>query len=97
MKMGGKELVMAILCLPLTVKEVLTTEKKYNVIIYRKIVYDNHAGAEALARNLGRMSIPLKFMFIFGMDDCVLVNTADDMTMAYKRLLTMYNTDTLTA
>lgn len=89
MKMGGKELVMAILCLPLSGKDVLTTEKKYNVIIYRKITYDSHAGAEALARHLRRMSVPLKFMFIFGINDCVLVNSAEDMTAAFQRLLSI--------
>lgn len=87
--MSGKELVMAIICFPLSVKDILSTEKAHDVIIYRKIIYDRHAGAEALAKHMRTMSIPLKFLFIFGTNDSVLVNTADDMTNAFKRLLTL--------
>lgn len=80
---------MAVLCRPLSGKDVLVTEKEYNVIIYRKLIYDSQAGVEALAKHLRSMSIPLKFLFIFGLNDCVLVNSVDDMHTALQRLLTM--------
>lgn len=87
--MNGKELVMAILCLPLSGREVLSTEKEYDVIIYRKIIYDRQAGAEALVQHLKKLSVPLKFLFIFGTKDCLLVNSMDDMTNAMHRLLSL--------
>lgn len=87
--MSGKELVMAILCKPLSGKDVLVTEKEYNVIIYRKLIYDSQAGVEALSKHLRSLNIPLKFLFIFGINDCVLVNSVDDMNNALQRLLTL--------
>lgn len=84
--MTGKELVMAILCLPMNSRDVSLTEKGFDVIIYRKMMYDHKAGIDALTSSLRRMSIPLRYLFIFGPNDGVLVNNIDELPLVNERL-----------
>jgi predicted MPP superfamily phosphohydrolase len=87
--MSGKELVMAIVCKPLSSRDILQTEKENNVVIFRKIIYDRQAGYEALTNQLEKLRMPLKFFFIFGLNDCLLVNGAEDLKTALERLVTV--------
>lgn len=77
---------MAILCLPMNSRDVSLTEKGFDVIIYRKMMYDHKAGIDALAKNLRRMSIPLRYLFIFGPNDGILVNSIEELTLVNDRL-----------
>ncbi|MBS1771638.1 MAG: hypothetical protein JST82_02170 [Bacteroidetes bacterium] len=88
--MSARELVMAILCKPLSGKELLQTEKANNVIIHRKIEYvpktDNNA-IEDFIKHLRRL--PLKLMFVFSLSDIIIVNSTDDLNDVARRLLAM--------
>jgi hypothetical protein len=90
MSSTARELVMAILCRPLTGKELQLTEKASNVIIHRKIEYagqhDSHSNDEFI-NSLRRF--PLKLMFIFGLGDSIVVNHPDDFAEVGRRLLAM--------
>lgn len=87
--MSGKELVMAVVCNPLSSREILQTEKENNVVIFRKIIYDRQAGYEALTNQLEKLRMPLKYFFIFGLNDCMLVSCAEDLKTALERLVSM--------
>ncbi len=88
--MSARELVMAILCKPLSGKELLLTEKENNVIIHRQMALEALKGAAAIAEYVKRLNrFPLKLMFVFGLGDIVLVNTPDDMAHVARRLLAM--------
>ena len=80
---------MAVVCNPLSSREILQTEKENNVVIFRKIIYDRQAGYEALTNSLDKLRVPLKFFFIFGLNDCMLVSGAEEMQEALQRLVTI--------
>jgi hypothetical protein len=88
--MSARELVMAILCRPLSGKELLQTERDNNVIIHRQVTFEVAKNAAIIAERLQRISnYPVKLMFIFGISDVILVNSPNDMAEVTKRLLNM--------
>ncbi len=88
--MTASEYVMAILCKPLSGKELLQTEKASNVIIHRKIEYSGDKDYFSLSTFVSRLSnLPLKMMFIFGMDDCIIINNPEDTREVHRRLLAL--------
>jgi hypothetical protein len=85
--MKTTEYVMAVLCTPLTGKDLLHTEKTNNVTIMRMLEYDNTAryfSAERFIANL--VDSPWKMMFIFGQQDFIIVRTAEDKQEVRRRL-----------
>lgn len=87
--MSAKELVMAIVCCALSGREMLQTERENNVVIFRKIIYDKQAGVEMLSTYFKKIGVPLKCLFIFGINDCLLINGAEDLETALNRLVSM--------
>jgi len=87
--MSAKELVMAIVCKPLSSNDILEVEKENNVVIFRRMLYDKQAGCEALISYIKKLSQPLKYLFIFGLNDCLLINGTEDMETALNRLVSM--------
>jgi hypothetical protein len=88
--MGARELVTAVLCRPISGKELLQTEKENNVVIHRNIQYDKQQGSAAFADYLHKlMKGPLKLLFIFGTCDSILVDTPEAMHSAMNRLLSL--------
>ncbi len=87
--MSGKELVMAVVCRPLSSRDILQAEKENNVVIFRKIIYDAREGRDALISQMEKLRMPLKYFFIFGLNDCLLVNGAEDLKTALERLVAM--------
>lgn len=88
--MSARELVMAILCRPLSGKELLQTERDNNVIIHRQVTFEVAKNAAIIAERLQRISnYPVKLMFIFGISDVILVNSPNDMAEVTQRLLNM--------
>ncbi|HEY9177872.1 MAG TPA: hypothetical protein VIN07_09290 [Flavipsychrobacter sp.] len=87
--MSGKELVMAVVCKPLSSRDILQAEKENNVVIFRKIIYDTREGRDALIAQLEKLRMPLKFFFIFGLNDCLLINCAEDLKTALERLMAL--------
>lgn len=85
--MSGKELVMAVVCKPLSSRDILHAEKENNVVIFRKIIYDAREGRDALVKQLDKLRMPLKYFFIFGLNDCMLINCAEDLKTALERLV----------
>lgn len=87
---SARELVMAVLCRPLSGKELLLTEKASNVIIHRKIEYAGKPDTYAIddfIKSLRRF--PIKLMFIFGLGDSIVVNHPDDFAEVGRRLLAL--------
>ena len=88
--MSARELVMAIMCKPISGKELLQTEKENNVIIHRKIEYtprENSLGIDDFLKGMRRL--PLKLMFIFSLSDTIVVNDIEDWDEVGRRLLAM--------
>lgn len=88
--MSARELVMAVMCKPISGKDLLQTEKANNVIIHRKIEYtpkEHLLGIEDFLKGLRRL--PLKLMFIFSMGDTIVVNDMEDWDEVGRRLLAM--------
>jgi hypothetical protein len=81
------EYVMAVLCHPLSMRELLYTEKEKQVIILRKLDYDSsirYFTGEGAMPNLGVS--PVKLMFVFGTGDAIVVDTAGDRQELQRRL-----------
>ncbi len=88
--MTATEHVMAVICRPLSGRELLQTEKDSNVIIHRRIEYEGGSDMFSLKRFLERMNnLPLKIMFIFGIGDSVIINRPEDTQEVYRRLLAL--------
>lgn len=88
--MSAKELVMAILCKPISGKELLQTEKANNVIIHRKIEYtpkEDTNSIEDYLKSLRRL--PLKLMFIFSIGESIVIHSQKDWDEVGRRLLAM--------
>jgi hypothetical protein len=84
------ERVMAIICRPLSGKELLLTERDNNVIIYRRMEYDAPADSNAFAEFLKKLhDLPIKLMFIFGFGDSIIVNHPSDLNEVNRRLLAL--------
>lgn len=85
--MNTTEYVMAVLCTPLTGRDLLLAEKINNVTIMRMLEYDNTANffsADRFVANL--VNSPLKMMFIFGQQDTIIIRTAEDKQEVCRRL-----------
>ena len=85
--MNTQEYVMAILCTPLTGRDLLHTEKTNNVIIMRMLDYDstaNYFANERFINNL--MESPLRMMFVFGHQDIIIIRTVEDKREVCRRL-----------
>ena len=85
--MIATEYVMAVLCTPLTGKELLSTEKSNNLIIMRMLEYDytaNYFSEERFINNL--VDAPWNMMFIFGEQDFIIVRTQEDKQEVRRRL-----------
>ncbi|HEY1030540.1 MAG TPA: hypothetical protein VGD89_02125 [Flavipsychrobacter sp.] len=90
MSSTARELVMAVLCRPLSGKELQLAEKASNVIIHRKIEYAGKPDISAIDEFIKSLRrFPLKLMFIFGLGDCIVVNHPDDFAEVGRRLLAM--------
>lgn len=88
--MSARELVMAILCKPISTKELLQEEQQNNVVIHRKITFEVARNAALIAERLQKISnYPLKLMFVFGISDTIIVNSPHDMAEVTRRLLSM--------
>jgi hypothetical protein len=80
------EFVMAVLCAPLSGKDLLNTERDNNVRIVRKLEY-HHYTDYFRGSFLGNLAnSPLKLLFIFGLEDVILVSTAEDHALVEQRL-----------
>lgn len=80
------EFVMAVLCAPLSGKDLLNAERENNVRIIRKLEYHTHTDyfKGSFFGNLANS--PLKLLFIFGLEDVILVCNADDERAVQQRL-----------
>ncbi|MFN4247622.1 MAG: hypothetical protein ACK4EY_07850 [Flavipsychrobacter sp.] len=88
--MSAKELVMAILCKPISGKELLQTEKANNVIIHRKLEYAPKGDTNSVEDYLKSLRrLPLKLMFIFSIGEAIVINTQKDWDEVGRRLLAM--------
>lgn len=88
--MSARELVMAILCKPLSTKDLLQAEQQHNVVIHRKITFEVARNAAIIAEHLQKISsYPLKLMFVFGIKDIIIVNSSHDMAEVSRRLLAL--------
>lgn len=86
--MGARELVMAVLCRPLSGKDLLLAEKANNVIIHRKIEYTPRSDKRAIDDFIQSVRwLPVKLMFIFATGDAIIINSTDDMTEVANRLM----------
>lgn len=83
---------MAVLCHPLSMKELLQTEKTQNVIILRRLDYDEDAVYFAPGEHLPNIAIsPVKLMFVFSGGEAVVVNNYSDKLEVQRRLGQMDN------
>jgi hypothetical protein len=88
--MNARELVMAIMCRPLSGKELLQTEKANNVIIHRRIEFDGTNTKQAVESFLaGLKRFPIKLMFIFGFGDSIVVHHPEDFNEVTRRLMAL--------
>jgi hypothetical protein len=88
--MSARELVMAVLCKPLSVRELLQTEKANNVIIHRKMEYEPRTDRNAIEDFMKHIKrLPVKLMFIFSLSDIIIVNNAEDLNEVSRRLLAL--------
>jgi hypothetical protein len=81
------EYVMAVLCHPLSMRELLDTEKEKQVIILRKLDYDSslrYFSGDGATPNLAVS--PVKLMFVFGTGDAIVVDTSSDREELQRRL-----------
>ena len=80
------EIVVAVLCTPLSGKDLLNTERTNNVRILRRLEYHDHTDYfnGSFFGNLANS--PLKLMFIFGLEDVILVRNAEDRDKVQRRL-----------
>lgn len=88
--MGARELVMAVLCKPLSNKDLLQAEKVNNVIIHRKIDFEpkqDRTSVENFMKSIKRF--PLKLMFIFSLGDIIIVDDTEDLSEVGRRLLAL--------
>jgi len=84
------ERVMAIICRPVSGKDLLLTERDNNVIIYRKMEYDAERDSTAFEEFLKKLRyLPIKLMFIFGLGDSIIVNQPSDLHEVNRRLLAL--------
>lgn len=84
------ERVMAIICRPVSGKELVLTEKDNNVIIHRRMEYDSKSGLQTLENLFGSLrNLPIKLMFIFGLGDTIIVNSPNDIIEVNRRLLAL--------
>lgn len=85
--MIANEYVMAVLCHPLSMRELLYTEKEKQVIILRKMEYDcatRYFTGEGAIPNIAVS--PVKLMFVFGNGDAIVVDTNSDRQELEHRL-----------
>jgi len=80
------EFVMAVLCTPLSGKDLLNTERTNNVRILRRLEYNDCTDyfKGSFFGNLANS--PLKLLFIFGLEDVILVSNAEDQDKVQQRL-----------
>jgi len=85
------EFVMAVLCHPLSIKDLLQTEKTQNVIILRRIDYDEDTMYFTPGGHMPNIAIsPVKLMFVFSGGDAVVVNNYSDKLEVQRRLEHMH-------
>lgn len=88
--MSARELVMAVLCRPLSNKDLLLAEKVNNVIIHRKMEFDPEKDASTIDAFMKSIRhLPLKLMFIFSLGDIIIVNSPDDLSRVIHRLVAL--------
>jgi hypothetical protein len=84
------ERVMAVICRPVSGKELVLTEKDNNVIIHRRMEYDSKSGIQTLEVLFGNLrNLPIKLMFIFGLGDTIIINGPNDVLEVNRRLLAL--------
>jgi hypothetical protein len=86
-KMITTEFVMAVLCAPLSGKDLLNAERVNNVRILRKVEYDHYHDytyGDSFFSMLANS--PLKLMFIFGLEDVIVVSNREDQMEVQRRL-----------
>jgi hypothetical protein len=85
--MLNTELVMAVLCAPLNGKAMLQAEKSNNVIIMRRLDYDNGVNYFADGRFItSQADSPIKLMFIFSNEESIVVRSHEDRKAVSVRL-----------
>lgn len=85
------ELVMAVLCHPLSMKELLQTEKTQNVIILRRLDYNEKTMYFSPGDYVPNIAIsPVKLMFVFNGGEAVVVNDYSDKLEVQRRLEKMH-------
>ena len=85
--MLSAEYVMAVLCAPLKGKDLLLAEKSNNVIIIRRLDYDNQVDYFHDQRLITSFeNSPYKLMFIFNQSESVVVRNRDDWSEVSRRL-----------
>jgi hypothetical protein len=86
------ELVMAVLCHPLSMKELLQTEKTQNVIILRRLDYNEETTYFSPGDYVPNIAIsPVKLMFVFNGGEAVVVNNYSDKLEVQQRLEKMHS------
>lgn len=75
------EYVMAVLCAPLTARDLLQAEKLNNVFIMRRLEYDVDASYFS-----ERAFAPYKLMFVFSRQEAIVVRSRQDMQEVQRRL-----------
>lgn len=80
------EFVMAVLCTPLSGKDLLSTERSNNVRILRRLEYHDHTDYFNGSFFGHLANSPLKLLFIFGLEDVILVSNAEDRDKVQQRL-----------
>lgn len=80
------EFVMAILCAPLSGADLLHAERNNNVRIMRKLEYHTHTDYFKGSFFGSLANSPLKLLFIFGLEDAILVSSAEDQYLVQQRL-----------
>ena len=85
--MTNTEYVMAVLCAPLAGKAMLQAEKSNNVIIMRRLDYEEHVNYFTDGRFItSQENSPVKLMFIFSNTESIVVRNYEDRNAVSRRL-----------
>ncbi len=85
--MLSREFVMAVLCAPLTGKAMVQAEISNNVIIMRRLDYDQAVNYFADGRFISSQeNSPVKLMFIFSNTESIVVRSYEDRKQVASRL-----------
>jgi hypothetical protein len=80
------EFVMAVLCAPLSGRDLLNTERSNNVRILRRLEYESFLDyfRDGFLSDLA--TFPFKLMFVFGQGDAIVISSAEDKLEVERRL-----------